>query len=186
MVSRVPRPTPDELDPDQRRLYEAITSGSRSGGPRLFALTDDEGRLEGPFNAMLLNPPIGDALQRLGAAIRYGGRLSARAREIAILAVAAHWGSGFEQRVHEAVGGHVGLSAAELAALRVGGPLELDDPEEAAVLDTTVALLRDRDLDADRYRAASEVLGGDRLFELTTLVGYYSTLALQMRAFGVG
>jgi hypothetical protein len=30
------------------------------------------------------------------------------------------------------------------------------------------------------------VLGADGLFELTTLVGYYSTLALQLRVFRVG
>lgn len=89
-VTRIPRPTPDELDAEQHRLYEAITSGSRAGGPGSAELTDEDGRLAGPFNAMLLNPPVGDALQRLGAAVRYRGRLTDRAREVAILAVAAH------------------------------------------------------------------------------------------------
>lgn len=53
------------------------------------------------------------------------------------------------------------------------------------MLRTTRRLLRDRDLDDDRYREAAAVIGADRVFELTTLVGYYSTLALQMRVFGV-
>ena len=79
-MSRIARFSPRELDEEQRRLYRAITGGDRAQGPQFFRLTDDEGRLEGPFNAMLLNPSIGDALQRLGAAIRYGGRLAARCR----------------------------------------------------------------------------------------------------------
>ncbi|NDL56769.1 carboxymuconolactone decarboxylase family protein [Phytoactinopolyspora mesophila] len=184
-MSRIPRPAPDELDDEQRRLHASITSGSRSSGPRLFRLADDEGRLEGPFNAMLLNPAIGDPLQQVGVALRYQGRLSDRSREIAVLAVAAHWQSAFEQRAHEAVGAHAGLTDAELKALRAQGPLDLDDPEESAVLLITRHVLRHRDLDDERYRDVSATLGADKLFELTTLIGYYSTLALQMRVFAV-
>lgn len=182
-MSRVPRPTSDELDDEQRRLYDAITQGSRGAGVQHFSLTDDEGRLVGPFNAMLLNPPVGDALQRLGAALRYSGRLSPRAREIVILAVAAHWRCEFEQRAHEAVGAHVGLTDAELTGLREGGPVGFDDPVEAAVLQTTRRLLAGGDLDDEAYQAAADVLGADLLFELTTLIGYYGLLALQLRIF---
>lgn len=184
-MSRIPRLTPEALDDEQRRLHTSITSGSRSSGPRLFRLADDDGRLEGPFNAMLLNPAIGDPLQQVGAAVRYHGRLSGRSREIAVLAVAEHWRCPFEQRAHEAVGAHAGLTDAELSALRAGEPLDLDDPEESAVLLATRQLLRHRDLDDDTYRDVSEAIGADKLFELTTLIGYYSTLALQMRVFGV-
>lgn len=182
-MSRLRRFSPQELDTDQRRLDAAITAGDRARGPQFFQLTDDEGRLEGPFNAMLLNPPIGDALQRLGAAIRYGGRLPTRCREIAILAVAAHWQCGFEQRAHEPIATHAGLSAAQIASLSNGEPLDLTDPEEAAVLEVTRRLLRDGDLDDGGYAAAVDAIGADKLFELTTLVGYYSLLALQMNVF---
>jgi 4-carboxymuconolactone decarboxylase len=182
-MSRIPRLAPHELDEEQQRLYAAITAGDRAQQPQFFELTDNEGRLEGPFNAMLLNPSIGDALQRLGAAIRYDGRLSPRCREIAILAVAAHWECGFEQRAHEPIAANAGLSGADLAALREGEPVDLIDPEEAAVLQATRHLLRDHDLADDSYRATVDALGSDKLFELTTLVGYYSMLALQMNAF---
>jgi 4-carboxymuconolactone decarboxylase len=182
-MSRLARFSPRELDEDQRRLYAAITAGDRAQGPQFFPLTDDEGRLEGPFNAMLLNPPIGDALQRLGAAIRYSGRLSTRCREIAILAVAAHWRCEFELRAHEPIAAHAGISAAQVAALRNAEPLDLADPEEAAVLEVTTRLLRDGELDDGSYAAAVDAIDADKLFELTTLVGYYSLLALQMNVF---
>ena len=38
-------------------------------------LTDEGGRLEGPFNAMLFSPAVGHALQALGGALRYQGTL---------------------------------------------------------------------------------------------------------------
>lgn len=184
-MSRLPHLQPGELDEDQRGLYEAITSGPRARGPQPFRLTDDEGRLEGPFNAMLLNPTIGDALQGCGAAIRYGGRLSERAREIAILTVAAHWRCDFERRAHEPIASNAGLRDDQLAAIREADPVDLDDVEEALVHQLTRQLLEDRDLDDAVYERAAEVLGADQIFELTTLVGYYSLLALQMRVFRV-
>ena len=184
-MSRLPRLTPDELDPDQQRLYAAITGGARGEGTQWFDLTDDDGRLEGPFNAMLMAPGLGHPLQALGAALRFLGTLSARARELAILTVAAHWGSGFERRAHEAIGAGLGLSAAELAAIRDQAPLTLSDATEAVVLATVRQLLTTGGLDARSYEAAVTQLGPDGLFEVTTLVGYYGLLALQLRVFAV-
>lgn len=66
-MTRIPRLAPDQLDDAQRELYQAIAGGARAA-TTAFRLTDDDGVLEGPFNAMLLHPPLGDALQRLGAA----------------------------------------------------------------------------------------------------------------------
>jgi 4-carboxymuconolactone decarboxylase len=184
-MTRLPHLRPDDLTHEQRHVYDVIAGGSRAAGPQLFPLTDSEGRLAGPFNAMLHHPAIGDALQHLGATIRYRGTLSPRSREIAILAVAAHWQCGFEQRAHEAVGRHAGLTPAELDALRTRVDLDLADDEESAVFTTTRALLEHADLDDLGYQRTVTVLDSAKLVELTTLVGYYSLLALQMRVFRV-
>jgi 4-carboxymuconolactone decarboxylase len=176
--------TPGELDGDRLAVYRSITEGPRARGPRLFDLVSESGTLLGPFNEFLLSPPLGDALQRLGAAIRYQGSLSGRAREMAILVVAAAWDSAFERTAHEAVGRSAGLTEAELAAIAGQGPLDLDDPHEAAVLRLTRALASG-DVDDETWAACVPPLDRETVFELTTLVGYYSTLALQMRAFRV-
>ena len=121
--------------------------------------------------------------------MRYETSLSDRAREIAILLVAAHWDSGFEWYAHEAVGRHVGLTDAELQALAGKDADAVDaaltDDTEQAVARTTSTLLQDGDLDDDAYAQARAALGLSQLFELTTLVGYYATLALQLRVFRV-
>ena len=49
---------------------------------------------------------------------------------------------------------------------------------------TAAALAARGDLDDAEYREAGQ-LGADGLFELLTLVGYYATLALQLRVFRV-
>ncbi len=184
-MTRIDRFRPDELTSEQRAVYDAIAGGPRAAGPRLFDLTDGEGRLEGPFNAMLLQPALGDAVQRLGSAIRYQGGLSGRARELSILLVAAHWQSPFEQYAHEHVGRHAGLTDTEIEAVRPGGELALDDPAEIATVRVTRLLLDHRRLTDEEYAEAVAVLGPPTLFEITTLVGYYAMLALQMRVFAV-
>lgn len=173
------------LSEAQRALYRELTGGPRSRGPQSFDLCDDAGRLEGPFNAMLLSPQLGSALQALGARVRYSTGFSDRARELAILAVGYAWDSGFEIYAHERVARAAGLTGAELAAVREGRFGDLGDPGERLVATLAHALASGFDLSDEEYRAGREGLGDEGLFELTTLVGYYATLALQLRAFRV-
>ena len=183
-MTRIAKLVPPELNVDQRAVYESITGGPRGRGPQAFRLTDDAGGLEGPFNAMLLSPDVGRALQALGAAVRYGSGLSDRSREIAILVVAHHWDSDFEIYAHEAVGIALGLSEHELTLVGQGRADELADDTERIVARTAVALAQRGDLDDSEYAAAA-ALGDAALFDLTTIVGYYATLALQLRVYRV-
>jgi 4-carboxymuconolactone decarboxylase len=183
---RLPHLTPDQLEPEQRALHDAIVGGPRASGPQLFELVDPQGRLNGPFGVMLHSPAVGGALQELGTAIRYRSVLGDRLREIAILAVAAHWSSDFEQYAHEPLARRAGLTDAQLAALAGGTAVELDDPTEGVGLRIVRALVSDADLSDDEYAEGRRVLGDQALVELTALVGYYATLALQLRVFRVG
>ena len=183
---RLPNPTPEQLDAEQRALYDEIAGGPRSTGPQLFELVDGQGRLNGPFGIMLHSPAVGGALQAVGAAVRYRSVLSDRARELSILAVAAHWDSDFERYSHVPLALHVGLTEAEVAALLAGGEVPFEDPAERAVLRVVRALLQASDLTDEEYAAGRDAIGEQGLVELTTLVGYYATLALQLRVFRVG
>ncbi|SDG60529.1 carboxymuconolactone decarboxylase family protein [Microbacterium pygmaeum] len=184
MAPRIRPMPPADLDAEQRALYDAITGGPRASGPQHFALTSDDGALRGPFDAFLLSPAVGGALQGLGAAIRYRTHLTDRQRELAILLVAADQDSAFERESHEAIARAIGFSEAELEAIRVLDVSAFAE-DDLAVGSTVVALL-DGDLDDARWAAASDSLGAAVVFELTTLVGYYRTLALQLRVFRVG
>ncbi|MFI7542297.1 carboxymuconolactone decarboxylase family protein [Actinoplanes sp. NPDC049599] len=182
---RLRRLSPTELDDGQRAVYDAVAGGRRARGPQVFPLVDDDGGLVGPFNAFLLQPRLGFALQALGAAVRYETALTDRAREIAILVTAVAADAAFEWYAHEALGRHVGLTADELTALRTGSFDALADETERVVAATVHALCVRGDLDDDEYRRATGALGEPGVFELLTLAGYYLTLALQLRVFRV-
>lgn len=175
---------PRELDPEQTALYRSITEGPRAQGPQHFQLTRDDGALLGPFNALLLSPALGAALQEVGAAVRYRTALTPRTREIAILIVAAHWDSSFERSAHESVGRAVGLTETELADIRAGGVPQLEDAHEDACAHVVHAMVNG-DVDDHTWTTWGGTVGNATVFELTTLVGYYATLALQMRVFRV-
>lgn len=184
MDSRLRKLEVTELSAEQRGLYDKLTSGPRGGTDR-FALCDEDGRLQGPFNAMLLRPPLGDALQALGAQLRYSSTFGDRARELAILAVGHAWGSDFEVYAHERIGRTAGLSEAELAAVRDGRLGDLGDPAERLTATLAHTLATRSDLTDQEYQAGRAALGDDGLFELMTLVSYYAALALQLRVFRV-
>lgn len=179
MHGRLPRFRPEDLDPSRRSVYDAIAAGPRATGP--FQLVDEQGRLEGPFNAMLVSPGVGLALQELGAAIRYRTSLPDRAREIAILALAALRRSEFEWYAHERAGRRAGLTDEELDELQQGASPSTLSEHELVVLRTSRALAAGGDLDDTAFAVAESALGQELLGELVVLVGYYDLLALSLR-----
>lgn len=177
---RLPWFAPQDLDPPARALYDAITGGPRAQGARAFPLTDEDGRLNGPFNAMLVSPEVGTALQELGAAIRYRTSLGARAREIAILEVSVLRRCSFEWYAHERVGRQAGLTGEEIAALHAARDAPSFTAEESLVRELARTLLRERDLGDAAFARAEQALGTRVLMELIALVGYYDLLALSL------
>jgi len=181
---RLPALNPSDLDHEQRDVYEAIVGGPRPAN--VFSFVDEEGRLLGPFNAMLYSPVVGGPLQELGAALRFRTSFTKREREIATLVVAARHRSDYEWYAHEHIGRKAGLSEAELTALRTGADPVLADARERIVHEAARTLAVDGDLSAPVFAEAAASLGRSALVELVTLVGYYAALALQLRVFRVG
>jgi 4-carboxymuconolactone decarboxylase len=158
-------------------VYDAIVA---SRGP---SVVGPDGSLIGPFNAMLHHPVIGGPLQAVGEAVRFDGLLHPAARELAILTVAAAHSAEFEWQHHAPLAIAHGVPPAAVEAIRAGQRPELEDHTEEAVVDVTRALLAHEELGEDAYQRAVALIGQAELVELSTLVGYYGTLASLMRLF---
>ncbi|MFD4402237.1 carboxymuconolactone decarboxylase family protein [Nocardia sp. NPDC058499] len=175
---------PAELDAAQRALYDTILGGPRSGQPGAASLTDEDGRLEGPFNGFLLQPSLGHALQAVGATLRYESELPDRCREIAILVVAARRSSDFESHVHEPIARSLGVTDEQLAGIRDGDYAVLD-PAEAVIARAADEMVVSGDLSDATFAELQASIGTAQVFELTAVVGYYALLALQLRVLRV-
>ncbi len=173
---------PSQLDGPQAELYAAITGGPRAADRGRSPIADEEGRLLGPFNAMLYNPALGDPMQGLGAAIRYRTSLDAATREVAILVVAATLDSAFEWFAHERLARAAGVSDETIARIASGR-----EPDGDAALPSAAAreLVLDGDLSDERFAEVQERFGTTGSVELVVLIGYYRMLALVLRTFRV-
>jgi 4-carboxymuconolactone decarboxylase len=186
---RLPVLSSEEMTSEQVVLYREILGGPRGQGPRAVLLASGAGGLAGPFNAMLYAPSVGHALQELGTAIRFRTELAPRVREMAILVVAQAWDSAYVRESHELLGRDAGLADAEIEALGAGADPGFADKQEQVAYSVVRALTgpgpKSADLDDQEYDTAVAVLGERALVELSALVGYYATLALQLRIFRV-
>jgi len=174
---------PAELAPAQRALYDAITGGPRASQAGMVPITDADGQLLGPFAVMLLSPEVGNAMQQVGAKIRFGTALTGRERELAILSVAGILRSDFERLAHEPAARALGLTQEQIDAVLAGqNPDELS-ADEAMIVRLARVMTVDRTLSDEDYSDGVDAIGQERLAELTWLVGYYGALALALAVF---
>lgn len=177
-MNRFRPPHPDQMTPAQRRVHDHIVASRAAASS---SVVDDDGRLVGPFGPMATVPSVGEPMQALGAALRFGGDLEPRLRELVILVVAAHWDSRFEWHHHAVEATRLGLAPDAVDAIRAREPIVGLTELERVVVDTARRLVTDADLDDHAYATATRHLGEEGLIEVVFLVGYYAALALQMR-----
>lgn len=183
-MSRLPILTTAGRNPEQQRLFETITGGTRGKVHRTSKLADDEGRLSGPFNAMLYAPALGDTAQRLGYQLRFESSLPGARRETAILTVAQFWRANYEWYAHAPIGRKEGLSDAAIAAIKKGNSPD-EDNDQSSVHRFVSELLATRRVSDQTYAATLKLLGEEGTVELVMLTGYYGLVSATLNVFEV-
>ena len=179
-MARLTPVRPEAMTDDQQTLYDAILGGKRGPGMR-----GEDGALIGPFNAMLLNPHVGDRVQRLGEALRFDISLPRNVIEVATLVVGSHWRAQFEWWAHERLARQAGVSVAVIAAIKHGERPDFSNDDEAGAYDVASELYRTQRLADASYAKAVQRFGEPGVFELIALVGYYSLVSLLLNGFDV-
>lgn len=170
---------------EQRGFYDSYATGFRAAPSATFRLVDEAGHLMGPPAVWIVSQPLGNTLRDFGTSIRYHLHFSERAQEIAILMVAHHHDSPFERFAHQQAGLKKGLTQEDIDAILAGRPPALASDEDRAVYAATRRILDTGTLDAQEYERYAAVLSAAHLFELVTLIGYYSMLATQLSVFDI-
>ena len=145
----------------------------------------EDGRLIGPFNPALLIPAIAAPFLDLQLAEQVNTSLSARVREVVILAVGAVWQADYELYAHLAVARKVGLSEDAARAVATGGlPDGLSDDEKTA-LRFTQQLSTNHRVDESLYREAKNSFGTKGLIDIAFLVGIYHSVCATLTMFAI-
>jgi 4-carboxymuconolactone decarboxylase len=168
-MPRIHLPSPEELDPEQRKVYDKVVAGPR-------------GRLRGPLRAALYNPQLADCWQALGEQLRYRTQLPPALSELAILITARHCRSPFEWDAHRPEALRSGLPQTLIDALQAGVVPPAMTEAQSAVYRYAAELNRTDSVSDATYQAALHLLGTRALVELTALVGYYTLVAMTLNA----
>jgi len=137
------------------------------------------------FKALANAPDIGTEVARMGGLILYQTKLDARLRELAILRAAHLAASAYEVGHHERIGRDVGLSDADLAAVRNDGDLQALDPLGRLAAQWAQEVVKAGRAAPALVREAIEALGRDQAVELSITVGYYLMVASFLETFEI-
>lgn len=166
---RLPLPPMEALDDAQRAAARALIDGPRKA-------------VYGPFVPLLRVPALLERVAQLGEALRFGGTLDARVRELVTCAAAAAVGNQFEWVMHQPLALAAGVGAAALEAVRLGARPEGLPADEQAALDFAEELLRRHGVADRTWQRACERFGEAGVVELATLVGYFAMVSWIMNA----
>ena len=184
-MNRLPIIQPEDFTPAQQRIFDSITGGKRSAVSSTGSPLTAEGGLRGPFNALLYSPVIGDAVQRVGEAVRFEGTLPAQLRELAILTVAAEWQANFEWWAHARIAREVGLDGAMIDGVKTGVLPDNAAPEQRMIYAFAREVIEQNRVSDERYTAAVTMFGEAAIVELVLLMGYYTMIAMTLNVFAV-
>src|SRR5450432_2546938 len=142
-MTRTPFLTPDQMNPEQRRVYDDIV---RTRGTWL----------NGPYAPLLHSPELADKAQLFGELVRYRTSLEPRLSELAIIVTARHWDCQFEWFQHEKIARKQGLSASTCDTIASGARPNFADRSEELVYAFASQLLEGHFVEEATYARARE------------------------------
>src|ERR1700704_2292068 len=181
---RLPLIPPSELTSEQKPLYDEMRKGIASNF-NAFKVEREDGALMGPWNPWLHEPAIGKAIWDLTLAMTANASLPDNVRQIAILAVGAHFDAAYELYAHIAVAEKEAMKPERHATLLPN--LKPNDfaPDESVGFDFSYALVRGGTLPEPLYRLAVKTFGQHGTNELIYLVGLYALVSTTLNGFNV-
>lgn len=184
--ARLAPQTFDTLSDEQRTLWDNLTTGPRANPDRPHGgLAGEDGALIGPFNALFQSPEIGDAVQKLGAVLRFGTDLPADLLETAIVTIGGHWRANFEFWAHARLAANAGVSQSAIEAIHDGEPADFGNPAQQTVYQFGRELIESQRVSDETYEALKSIVGERGVFEIATVMGYYSLVSIGLNAFNV-
>ena len=166
-MSRLASIDPENMTAAQKKAHDGIASGPR-------------GSVRGPFAALLHNPGVADAVQRMGASLRFDGTLPDNLREIAILATGRFWTAQYEWFAHARIALEVGVDEANVNAMAQRRRPSFTKTDEASVYEFCTELHEKHSVSDENYAWVVEQLGEAGAVELIALCGYYTIISMTL------
>jgi 4-carboxymuconolactone decarboxylase len=183
---RLPLADTATLTPAQHELYDQLIGSWVVFTDKLgIRSTTEDGRLIGPFNALLLHPEVAAKLLEFQAAESTSTSLSPSVREVVIIVLGAVYGADYELYAHTSVARTTGLADNHVVALCGGDiPEGLGEHEKLAAR-LTHALATRHHIDDELYQEAESAFGAKGLFDIAAVMGVYHAVCTLLTLFEV-
>src|SRR3990172_2886937 len=149
--------------------------------PIVDAIVESRGSVHGPFTMLLHCPPLAGRLARLGAYVRFEGKLDKRVRVLAAMTVAREFDAVYVWGAQTGAARRQGVPEATIAAIREKHSRGIP-AHDAQIVEFTRDLIRKHRVDAASMKALQQRFGDEQFIELTGTIGYYSMLAMTVNA----
>ena len=172
-MARTPTVTRDQVPEQFREAFDHETAGS--GG-----VVES-----GPGSVMINSPEMRRRANHLVTYFRQTSTLPQKIQEMAMILTARDKDCQYIWYAHAARAREQGISDEFVDALRDKKPLPKLPDDEQIVVDYATELFTTNRVSSGTFQAALDHFGAQLLTELTTMMGYYSLLALNVNAFEV-
>jgi 4-carboxymuconolactone decarboxylase len=164
--------------------YDQMTPKQQEGF-RILA-TAEGGELQGPAKIWVDNTDLAKAVAPLADHFHPPNHsLTQREREIAVCVILGKWHAPFPINAHNRVAIELGISREVVDALLCGQPTRLEDQREQTVYELATALAAGRYIPRSLYDRAVEVLGHERITDITVLMGMYTAVSFTLKFYDV-
>jgi 4-carboxymuconolactone decarboxylase len=173
-MSRLERKQFEELTPEQQAQHERVGRTRRVGA---------DGRYGGPFDAWVRSPELGRRAMGMGDFLWERTTNGRRLVELAILVTARFWESDIEWWVHSRMASEAGVSDAVIDAIYSNTRPKMAADDELIAYDVCRSLHEHHELPTEQYERAVAQFGEEGLMELVGTIGFYTMVAMTLRAF---
>ena len=172
-MARTPDVTREQIPEKYREAFDHEVAISKSA-------TEN-----GPGSVMINSPEMRKRANHLVFYFREESELPQKIQEMAMILTARKMDCQYIWFAHAARAREQGIPDAFVDALRDKKPLPKLSGAEQIVVDYSTELFATNRVSAATFKAALDHFGAQLLTELTTMMGYYSMLALNVNAFEV-
>jgi 4-carboxymuconolactone decarboxylase len=176
--NRFPIIQPEQMNAEQKKLFDTIVAGPRSQN---YGNEAAQRVLRGgPFNAWMRSPELGYRLQNVGEYARFKTSIPQRLNELAILITAREWTSQYEWYAHHALAMKAGLDPKIAEDVAAGKRPAAMKEDEAAVYDFCIQLHRNKKVDDAAFNRAKALFGEQGVIDLIGVSGYYVAVSMTL------
>ncbi|MDT5120165.1 MAG: 4-carboxymuconolactone decarboxylase [Mycobacterium sp.] len=163
----------DQMTPEQQQGYRILAKA-------------EGGELQGPAKIWVDNTKLAMAVAPLADHFHPPNHsLTQREREIAVCVILGKWHAPFPINAHNRVAIELAISPEVVDALLCGRPTFLEDQRERTVYELATSLAAGRYIPQSFYDRAVEVLGHDRITDVTVLMGMYTAVSFTLKFYDV-